>query len=272
MRKRKKLPNTQYQHHTPKGLQIALIFGLVVALLIGLSLIVKVGILISKSQFDGLHQFVIQVKGDKENTAIIFSPDTHKIAILRLKGQMTNVSLLQSVALPQDGIIIENDEENTPDAFIHDVLTQGGKQSSLNQLDKIKLLLFSQTVTSDSINTQTLTLPLTTSSENALITLATDQTLYKEAQTIAVVNGSGISGVGNMVATLLTHVGANVISVTTADEDTNTSSLVYTGDKTYTVKRLSHIFDMSPVYVSNTGIADITITIGKDKVNMFRSL
>lgn len=272
MRKRKNLPNTKSQKQSSKTLQVALLFVTVVGFLIGFSLLVKIGILISKSKFDGLHQFVIQVEGHDHTAAIIFSPDTHKITVLTLVGSTATASLTKSLQLPVDATVQDDSFGSSPDDFIHRALISGWGKSTLNQLDKLKLILFSQTVASDDITTKQLSLsPSDLSFDNTLTSLATDQTLYKEAQTIAVVNGSGISGVGNTVAKLLTHVGANVISVTTADKEETTSSIVYTGDKTYTVQRLSHIFSIEPINTTTASIADITVTIGKDKGDTFSS-
>src|SRR6478752_1423793 len=102
MKKRKKLPNTHQQRAKSKSLQIALVFGIVVALFIGLSLLVKIGILISKSRFDGQHQFVIQVKEHGKTEAIVLSPDIHKIVVLILEGSDGTTSLTKSIQLPVD--------------------------------------------------------------------------------------------------------------------------------------------------------------------------
>lgn len=254
-----------------KALQIALLFGVIVVLLIGLSLLVKLGLLIHQSHFDAQHQFIIQVnQTSSASNIVIFSPDTHTIAILALTGRDAGTSAVRTIQLPVDAIVTSDLSGEKGSSLIHRVLIASAGRSTLNILDKLKLLAFSQTVSDDQLATKTLSLPTSQAAiDAATSSIAIDQTLYKDGMTIAIVNGSGVAGLGNTVAKILGHIGANVISVTTADKDVSTSSLVYTGSKTYTVNRLAHIFRILPVSTTKAGIADMTLTIGKDKTTAF---
>ena len=256
---------TAKKHNSSKTLQIAFIFFVVVGLLIGLSLIVKVGIIVSRSRFDGQHQFILQVnERSGQGELIVFSPDTHTISLLTLTGSDVSTSAVRTLQLPVDGVV---NDARTSD--IGSLLLGMSDKDTINILDRIRLFVFDKTVAGDNIAEKSIHLPADQVELDSLSQLTTDQTLYKEAMTISVVNGSGVSGLGNAVAKVLTHVGANVISVTTADDTQKSSHIVYTGNKTYTVNRLSRIFKITPTMTTKAGIADITLIIGEDKGKEF---
>lgn len=257
-----------------KALFVALLFGVVVMLLISLSLLIKLGVVFAASKFDSQHQFVLQVKeSNSKSDIIIFSPDIHQIALITLNGSQAGSPAIKTIQLPIDAVISQDEAGEQSDRLIHRVLAGKNIMSNLNPFDRIKLLAFSQTVADDDMTTKQISLPVNAVTiDNTITTLATDQTLYKEGMTIAIVNGSGVSGLGNTLAKLLTHIGGNVISVTTADADVSQTALVYTGKKSYTVKRLEEIFGIVGKSTEKAGIADMTITIGKDKSEVFTSL
>lgn len=265
--------HTAKKQRKSKALLIALLFGVVVLLLIGLSLLVKLGVLFAQSKFDSMHQFILQVKENNTTSdVIIFDPDTHKINILTMIGNGANASASKTVQLPIDAIVTRDASEETS-GLIHRVLVGKNILSNLNIFDRLRLLAFSQTVADEDITTKKITLPVTsTTIDNTITSLATDETLYKEGMTIAIVNGSGVSGLGTALAKLLTHIGGNVISVTTADTDVSVTSLLYTGKKSYTAKRLEEIFAVTGTSTDKSNIADMTLTIGKNKAEFFTPL
>lgn len=248
----------------PKALQIAVLFFVIVGLLILLSLLVKAVLIVTRSHFDGQHQFVLQVDENKSTSmVVIFAPDTHTISLLTLSGVDAAHSALTTIGLPVDATMHSVIEGGSTSDIVGRVLSSSS--DTLNILDRIKLFIFSKTVADEDIAAKSIQLPLPESLDTTVAQLTTDHTLYKEAMTVAIVNGSGISGLGNATAKLLTHIGANVISVTTADKEQRLSSISYTGEKTYTVSRLGKIFDIVPTVTTKAGIADVIVTIGQDK-------
>jgi len=253
-----------------KTLQIAVLFTVVVVLIIGISLIIKVCLLFSRSTFDSTHQYIFQINHSQERSSvIIFDPDTQKIALLHLHGSDANAPLAQTLHIPADSKIDEIQDKSISHDGIHELLIDGHQ---LNIIDKLKLLLYSQTVASEDIHTIDVFLPLTSSTDGLLTPFLTDQSMYKEGVSIAIINGSGIAGLGNNTAAILEHIGANVISVTTADKESPTSSLVYTGEKKYTVSRIEKILSLHAQSISTQHIATITITLGADAKKKLKNI
>jgi len=274
LKKRKKLRNVPMRiskkERKSKALFVALIFVVVVILLILFSLLIKLGLLISRSRFDSTHQFIMQVRQSVfKSDVVIFAPDAHAITILALTGQDAGKTALQTIQVPVDALSQDGIDETDP-AFVRKLLFNSmfhGK-STVTLLDEIRLFLFYQS--SPSMSVKYIHLPEAEGSIDSVISsIGVDQTLFKEGDTIAIVNGTGISGFGNTVAKVLSHIGANVISVTTAPKDESTSSILSGSKKSYTLSRIEKIFGIDSLQSSRPEIADITIVIGADKGNMF---
>ncbi len=113
------------------------------------------------------------------------------------------------------------------------------------------------------------TYPLDASSQKVVTQLLTDQTLYREGYSISVVNAAGVSGLGTQVANLLSHMGGNVVSVTTADKEQETSTISYIGQETYTVKRLQKVLQFPLTKMTTSGLSDIVVTVGTKDASHF---
>lgn len=261
------------KQHNEKTLRLALFFTIIVGVCIVISLGIKAGLVFARSHFDGQHQFIMQIdQSSQKSDVLIFNPDSRGIAILALSGKDAGMSAQQTIQLPIDATLHAQIPETDDQGFVHSILTSWEK-NDLNFFDKIKLLLFTQTVTNDNITTIQIHLPADNLNfDSTLTNVATDKILYKEGVTIAIVNGSNVAGLGNKIAKLLTHIGANVISVTTADKTQNNSTLIYTGAQSYTLSRLTHIFHLSPILEKRINIAQITLTIGTDQAKEFETL
>ena len=257
--------------HTSKPsttLKVAGIFICIVVLLIVFSLCIKVWLLFSKSQFDGQHQYIVHLTDGSDHTHFIFfNPDVPKIEVLAIDGSITSETILSNI--PSDAKLDMIFSEDSLQDSIHTTLV---KAKNINFIDKLRLLLFAQTIAKDDIHMTHLKLPVTSSEEEDTKNIAVDQSLYKEGVSIAVVNASGFAGLGNTTATMLEEIGANVISVTTADQENETSSLVNTGEATYTLRRLTHIFSINPKMISKQQLATITIILGKDAKEKLKNI
>lgn len=240
-------------------LRLAGVFILLVVLLISFSLCVKLWLLFSKSTFDGNHQFILGITHDqKVDGVIVFDPTTPHIEIIALKASSA-VDL--DTFVPRDADTLGAIGSGKEDDIVHTALVSA---KGINVLDKIRLLLFSQTVPKAQVQMTSVSLPIDSISENSLKNILTDEALYKEAVSIAVVNASGVAGLGNTIAAKLETIGANVISVTTADQESKTSSLVTTDSNSYTLKRLEHLFSISPKIITAQQLATITLILGSD--------
>ncbi len=225
-----------------QALRIALIFSALFACLILISLAFKVGKVIRDSHFDGSHQLNILVKDGKGSDLLYsFSPDTSSISILSA----------QVSALPKDGEIVNAQLSDSPKNIVLQALLHG--TSTLTRLDLLRLFLFTQ-----GVNRNNITITPTLSAAFY------DHTLFQEGQTIAIVNATDISGLGNIVAKMLSNMGANVISITSTVAHQKKSTLFYFGNVSYTAHRLSKVLAIPAIQTKEAGVADITIVIGEE--------
>lgn len=240
-----------------KNSTLVFFFILLVIVAIIISVIIKTIILIAHSSVDNRHQFILAVKQHQEEWIIAFTPASNSIAQLHMQGEKPVASVHQW-HIPIDGQFILADSIN-PKSISSLLFTMIFQCSSLtctgvNRIDALKLLLFSNHIRPSAIKTGT----IADSSS-----LFTDDTVYHEALSIAIVNASGQAGLGNSLATFLTNIGGNVISVTAGeDQDTTTMQSTY-GKESYTIQRFQKLLHLPIQNLQSPGISDIIITIGK---------
>lgn len=246
---------------------IAFTFFLFAALLLGLGLALKVYLVFSATQFDGTHQFVLSASQNTTQEVFAFSPDAHTLTELSLSGvQKPNLSLL---GIPTDA---SSSQELPTDIHElgHALLFHTPNGTHLTIVDKIRLFLFLNSLKQTDIVEKSFTLPQdSTYLENSLSQLLTDHTMYTQGVSVSVVNGTTTSGLGTNVAHMLSAIGANVVSVTTAPEQQKQTVLVYTGQLSYTAKRIAQLFHAHLVSTSTPGVSDLTLQLGTDSSSIF---
>lgn len=255
-----------------RGITIAVFFTILLLLLVGGAFLIKCLLIFSRSKFDGAHQFVLQVNEPVGNkTAFyIFSPDNRSITELtvnNLKSGTTAATLLQ---VPSDGQIVADDEIGPKDIASKLFWHFSSLHPTLTLFDAANLFFYAFTVPSSNISQKEISYPLPDpASQKVVSQVFNDQTLYREGSSITVVNATGVSGLGTQVAELLTHMGGNVVAVSTAEQEQATSQISYTGPQTYTVKRLAKVFGFPTEKATTPGMSDIVITIGKKDAPTF---
>jgi hypothetical protein len=98
----------------------------------------------------------------------------------------------------------------------------------------------------------------------------TDASVYQENQTIQVINAADVYGLGSRLATLITNIGGNVVLVSTSDETIQNSKIVYSGKESYTAKKISDYLGILTQQSDQRGVADVIITIGRDKAGSLK--
>ena len=138
-----------------------------------------------------------------------------------------------------------------------------------------RLFLFSRGINSSSVYERELSTGLTNDQESTVLSLTfTDPTIYQENKSIQIVNASNAYGLGTRLATFISNIGGNVILVSTANDVSEHSKILYANGVSYTVKKLGNYLNF-PIEASNeTGVSDVIIIIGIDKIkklnfNMF---
>lgn len=254
------------------NLRVAFIFCVLLTLLILISLIFKLFFLIQRSSFDGEHRFTIVVSDTLgKNEVISFAPQTQTISVLRFP-KSANLKILP---IPIDGtVFFKKDKELKIQSKLKTMLLHYNNLSTnLTIIDIARLSLFARTVFPSSITE--LEFPTPKGEEATLDALVIDKisfqlfsdpTILEEKVSIAIINGTGQLGLGNRLARLITNMGGNVVTVSTADSVVNTSEIFYSNGRTYTLKRLNKVLGFKTVIAKKQGITEMTIIIGKDSL------
>lgn len=246
-----------------KSTKIALFFGLLILFLILSALSIKIVLMISKSKFDGKHQMLIQTSSQGVQEIIAYNPDTKTIVTLQEPKDGDSIRFLTDATVP--GFFDRSAKKLTEDLLMHMTSVR-----NLTPFDIVNLFIFAHGVSDTNSTMQNLVFPLTPSKIAITNKLFTDQTIYQEGKSVGISNGADTPGIGNNASVMLSRIGVNVISVTTSDQVQNMSSIMYTGQETYTVRRLSSLLGIPSEQTKNQQVADIIVVIGKDKVGLFQ--
>lgn len=248
---------------------ILLLFFIFCVLLIGIGIAIKAYLLFASSTFDGTHQGVLQIvnrKGDTEEI-VVLDPDTNSSSLLHFSGDLPIT--VHPLYLPVDMKIVGQDMNNLSDLGQY-ILFHQTPTDSINVIDRLRIFLFTFGVSPKNITQKRITLPQDQLPLGQIIgQLLVDNTLYTQNQTITVVNATGVSGIGNATAKIISNIGGDVIAVTTGDIATHTT-LVYSQQQRYTARRLAHIFHATLTQSQNPSLSDMTLTIGKDDLSLFQ--
>jgi hypothetical protein len=248
------------------NLKLAAIFAFVVLGLVFLSLVVKLVFLIKDSKFDGNHKFNVVFSGDNETDVVSFSPGSRSISTLKLPKASQNISMLLEV--PIDGAIKVKGNLNikSMSSILFKVnLPFGNSTKNLTFIDLLRLSLFTRTVSSNALYERELSNGLSQSQKETVISLTfTDPDIYQENQTIEVINATQVNGLGARLASFIANIGGNVILVSSSDNPADKSKIIYYGEETYTINKLSSSLHIPEEKTNQKGIADVIIIIGKD--------
>lgn len=253
------------------NLKIAKLFILLVFGLIFLSALLKTFFLFKQSKFDGLHKINVAFISKETTNVASFSPQGKSISILQMNGEEKGSNLSKFLQVPIDGQIKTNksiNEKNISSALFKTFFTFGSSFKDLTIIDILRVFLFTRSVSANSIYVRDFSPSLNNSQKLTLISLTfIDPSIYQENQSIEIVNATNIFGLGSRLATLVTNIGGNVILVSSPNSVNNKSKIVYSGDKTYTVKKLGGVLGFPLEKAEKKGIADVIIIIGTDKVS-----
>ena len=251
-----------------KTLNVAIIFCVFVFLLILMSITVKTLILIKNSSFDGQNRFNLGIFQETQVSVVSFSPATHSIAIINLKGKSLSNNISQYIGLPIDATLKTSnmiiDKKNLASDMWRVLFHFDDKNTSLTIIDALRLWLFAKDVPTDfiyqrdALSNDTLTINSFASS------FFIDSAISNEKTTIEIINATQTYGLANRLAVLVANIGGDVVLVSSSDKPQDNSQVLYSGDLNYTVKKLASFLKVKPVKSSRRDISDVTIIIGKD--------
>jgi hypothetical protein len=253
---------------TLSNAKIAIVFFVFLAFIVGISLILKFAILLKNGKFDSSRSFILSVTNERNIEVISLSPSLKDITVFKFKDNVDSTEAGRLLEIPIDGIISLNslDLNQKTNSLLLTAITNCNKiKTNMTILDLLRIALFARGVPESSINTKVVG-EGGLGQDKVLDNLINDPFIEKDHQTIQVVNGTNVSGLGNRLARLITNIGGNVILVMTDNNPRKKSVITYIDKKTYTIERLRKILGYEVVRVPDNAMSDVTIIIGEDKV------
>lgn len=271
MRRKIRINNSQ------QSLKTAFIFVILVAVLIVISLIFKIIYVINQSKFDGAHRFTIAIYNDQKVNVLSFSPENYSVSGLEITSKSKNLrdfDIVKNLAIPIDGIVkykVSNikTDSNVESQVTSMILNFRNLETDITIIDLARFWLLSRSIPNRSFFLEKIDLSKDDVS-GKVSSMFTDNTFLLEKNSIEIKNGTNVFGLGGRLARVITNMGGNVISVLTSKSEIKNSEILYTGEKTYTVEKLSKVLGFKTSKVEDTGISDITIKIGKDALSKLK--
>lgn len=244
----------------------ALFVGSLIGLLILVACSIKLLLLFRQSTFDTRYQFVLEEHETAQTRFFVFNPADSSMHRLLFTG-VFSTDLQRNMGIPVDAVVNSSQDFSDPDTLMAKLLIHTSEMTSnLTPIDMMHIFLFRYTIDSaKTLSLQTSNAEDPTEQDALLTKIFIDKTLYQEGQSVTIVNGTGKVGLGNKIARLLTHIGGNVVSVITAQENSAVSTVTYTGNSSYSITRIASLLHLPEVHSSLAMISDITITLGTDK-------
>lgn len=252
------------------SLNLAGIFIGIVILIIVLSFLFKLVFLIQQSHFDSSHTYNLEVIEANKKSIISFSPQNESISILHIQDSQKISDLKIYLGVPVDGELISKNQDFNYSKLFQSLLKTSfsfdAEFRNLTVIDTLRLAIFAKSIPSGSLFERTISKDNSQSENTSIIQFSfKDPTIKEENKSIEIINATDTFGLGTRLATLISNMSGNVILVN-SKELQKKSKILYSGEKNYTVKRLSTYLNF-PIFKSqNRGVADITIIIGEDSL------
>ncbi len=271
--------------HPKKTVRFALLFFAFIFLVVVGSFIIKGVGVVQASLFDGQHRFTILLKSEKEpqNVLLSFSPNDMTASVLRIyeKQVLSPQELGVFFGIPIDAVVSFGNnyslqENDISTLFQYIVFRQDNVKTNMTFLDAVRLWMFVDKIpahkfyekkyifSSNSINDQD-----AGELDTLVLSLFADSAVIEEKKSVHIINSSGVSGLGNRIARIVTNMGGNVVAVSTGDSVLPVSEIIYSDQKSYTLEKLQRIFRSKAVNTQKQVISDIVVIVGKDKSPLF---
>lgn len=250
-----------------RSLRTLIFFCVVVFIVIAISLTYKTVTILKKSSFDGNNLYVVSFSYDKQVEVVGFYPDGKKLTHLSVGNVSANTDIEDTLGVLLDGHITlkkEFDSVNNAAKLLQDAAVfKRSAKGDFSAIDMLRLSFFARTLPPGNIESEEIRLPLdTVRTDELVLELFSDQKLMKENLTVQIINGTETSGLGKKIERLLVNRAVGVISVVNADKEQKVSRIEYSGNESYTLKKMSEFLQVDPVFSENKKIADIILVIG----------
>lgn len=258
-------------HKEKHNTKIAILFVLFVFGVILIAILFKAVQLVGQSKFDGTNRFTVSISSNKNLEVVSFSPYNKTITILEIEDAKKDLKVGKFLKIPIDGFI-EGSPVNTNkdiEVLMSSIFfNYNNIKTNLTIIDILRLFLASKTNHTNNISINSISLSTEDRAVDKLLEkLFKNEVIEKENQTVEIINTTDATGLGGRLARLITNMGGNVIQVSTENNSQKNSVILYKGEKTYTVEKLSKVLGFKIGEMSRQSIADITIIVGEDNKN-----
>lgn len=253
-----------------KNTKIGVYFFVFILGIIFISLLFKGLLIVKNSKFQDNSRFNFLISNNKEIEIVSFLPQNHSVTVLKVEGDVENIHKLLEV--PIDGEIRSSSLVlNKP---ISQVLSNilfgfGDIKTDITVIDIFRIFLFTKTTSPGNFTQRTVSANLDeTALDKISAILFSDPKIADENLSVGIINGTAEYGVGNRLARLISNISGNVVLVSTAQSQEDKSVILYSGKKTYTLRRFKKLLGFEVMENKSQSLADITIQIGKDYKNL----
>ncbi|MEX2007674.1 MAG: LytR C-terminal domain-containing protein [Candidatus Levyibacteriota bacterium] len=245
------------------NLKVGIIFSVVIALLIGFSLIGKLASVLEQGKYDDNYPMSLKVEGKYGVQFLSIFPKEHEISVLNVSGGR---EVSESLAIAPEAEVIAGAlsvEPSDTSSFFHAILRNEEVKTNLTAVDKFRLYLLSKSIAGEDVTVEDVSVS-GEAADKIISSLFSDSGITSEGLRVEVVNATGVYGIGNKVARIISNIGTDVVFVSTADNTEEECVIYYQDDKTYTVKRLARTLGFRTVKNAKRTISDITVVIGEN--------
>lgn len=253
-----------------KNTKIGVYFFVFILGIIFISLLFKGFLIVKNSKFQDDSRFNFLISDNKDSEIISFLPQNHSVSVLKIEGNLENIHKFLEV--PIDGEIRSASLVlNKP---ISQVLSNiffgfGDIKTNLTFIDIFRIFLFTKTTSPGNFTQRTVSANLDEATLDKISQiLFSDPKIADENLSVGIINATEEYGAGNRLARLISNISGNVVLVSTAPHQEDKSVILYSGKKTYTLRRLRKLLGFEVIENKSQSLADITIQIGKDYKNL----
>lgn len=263
--------NHDNPHSGAKSLRLVVwfIFALFTVLIISLS--IKTISMLSNSNFDGKHRFTIFLSDLNKNVAVISQEPDGRTVIFQFSGKPTKKQIESFLLIPFDGSIYaqrkvsyDSSVSNIYSSFLFSTNTS---YDSITPFDLFRLFLLSLQDQKRDFVKESVDITKGKSGGDLKLKVFIDGGIVSDNKTIAIINSTGVSGLGQRLEQVFISLGGSVVSVTTGRDLQEPTHIFYSGDKSYSVKRIERIFHQQ-AEVGDTGAADILVVVGERSLSL----
>lgn len=209
------------------------------------------------------------VQNDGKKAAVYtFDPEERRVTKAVFQAETTLPNLTKHFSIPVDGEVwvrTVTEKEVFPLALTNYSLYNQTKYKDISVIDVLRMWYLYGVYPVTKKEVEVITLPDDIATyETTLDGFFIDSKLERDKESITIVNGTSVSGLGGKMERMLTKIGANVISVTTSHDLIQETKIIYFGDKSYTVERLASLLGYPVEKREGTALSDILIEIGED--------